>query len=120
MIYIICPVRNITKEQQQEIEEYVYQLENKYNQDVHYPPRDVNQDDETGFNICNYHLEALKNCQKVHIFWDNNSKGSHFDLGMAFALGKKIKLIKAYQQDIKEKSYLKVIKCYENSKGFSN
>ena len=25
-------------------------------------------------------------CKEVHVFWDPNSKGSHFDLGMAFML----------------------------------
>ena len=118
-IYILCPVRNITSKQKKEIEDYVEYLEKEkqhpmgnYEFDgdiVHYPPRDVNQDDETGINICTKHLKAMKECDEVHIFWDRESSGSHFDLGMAFALGKKIVLVKHYQQREKHKSYLNVI-----------
>ena len=107
-IYLICPVRNITPEQQQEIFNYVVLLESK-GQKVHYPPRDVDQEDPTGWTICKKHCEALIKSDEVHIFWDVSSKGSHFDLGMAFALDKKLKLVKAYQPDNEGKSYLKVI-----------
>ena len=111
-IYLICPVRNITEEQQKGIKRYVYETEQSGDV-VHYPPRDVNQDDPLGVNICKLHRQAVKDCDEVHIFWDSTSKGSHFDFGMAFALGKPIKLIKHYQPDIAEKSYLKVNK-FEN------
>lgn len=111
-IYIICPVRNITESQVAEIENYVAELE-KQGYKVHYPPRDVNQNDETGYNICEAHRYAMYTCDRVDIFWDINSKGSHFDLGMAFALKKEWKLVKAFQEDNSGKSYLKVIKLVE-------
>lgn len=116
MNYIICPVRNISLEQQKEIDGYVLSLE-KQGINVHYPPRDVEQNDPTGFNICFSHRQALLISDEVHIFWDINSKGSHFDLGMAFALGKKLVLVKSYQPDNEGKSYLKVIK--ESNENFS-
>lgn len=53
----------------------------------------------------------MKEADEVHIIWDVNSKGSHFDLGMAFALGKPIHLIEALQPDTEGKSYLKVIQA---------
>ena len=108
-IYVICPVRHITEEQKIEIDNYVKKIE-KQGYKVHYPPRDVIQEDATGWNICEAHRNAILKCDEVHIFWDTTSIGSHFDLGMAFVLRKKLKLIKSYHKDKKEKSYLKVIK----------
>jgi hypothetical protein len=56
------------------------------------------------------HRKAMLESNEVHIFWDRESTGSHFDFGMAFALGKKIKLVKLFGADTNGKSYLKVIK----------
>lgn len=108
-VHLICPVRNVTEEQQKEIDDYCKSLEID-GHIVHNPKYAVDQDDETGFNICQGHLDSMKNCDIVSVFWDVNSKGSHFDLGMAFALGKKINLIKIYQPDNDGKSYVKVMK----------
>ena len=111
-IYLICPVRNVTEEQKKEIDDYVATQEAEGNK-VHYPPRDVNQNDETGFNIVVAHRRAMKKCDRVDVFYDKNSTGSHFDLGMAFMEGKKIKLIKAYQEDNAGKSFVKIMKMLE-------
>lgn len=35
----------------------------------------------------------FKNSEEIHIFWDKNSTGSLFDLGMAFASGKTLKIV---------------------------
>ena len=110
-VYIICPVRNGTPSG---VLRYVEKLEED-GLKVYFPPRDTNQKDETGYNICLSHYRAMQVVKEVHIFWDVNSKGSHFDLGMAFALKKKIKLIKSYTPDTPGKSYLKVIKLWGNS-----
>jgi hypothetical protein len=111
-IYLICPVRNITEQQSEEIKKYVELLELD-GHEVHYPPRDVNQNDETGYNICVAHRFAMINCDRVDIFWDVRSSGSHFDLGMAFVLDKEVKLVKEFVEDNNGKSYLKVIKKME-------
>jgi len=110
LVYVLCPVRNVTTEQQVLINDYVARLETDGTVQAHYPPRDVVQEDETGMNICMAHLSAMKKCHEVHIFWTKDSTGSHVDFGMAFALDKKIKLIKSFDDDSKSKSYLKVIK----------
>jgi len=112
LIYIICPVRGLNEIQKTAIENYVALLERDGYQ-VHFPPRDVDQTDPVGLTICLGHLKALKKSDRVDIFWDVNSKGSHYDLGMAFALGKKLKLVKTYQPDTAGKSFLKVIKALE-------
>ena len=110
-IYIICPVRNLQESEKKELNNYVKELE-KYNT-VFYPPRDAPQDDLTGINIVKTEIEAIKNCDEVHIFWNVNSSGSHFDLGVAMAFNKTLKLIKEYRPDIVGKSYAKVIRYYE-------
>ena len=107
-VYLICPVRNVTEEQQIEIDTYAKQLENN-GIIVHNPKYDAPQDDPTGFIICETHLNAMKNSDEVHVFWDVSSKGSHFDLGMAFALNKKVIIAKLYQDDNVGKSYVKVM-----------
>lgn len=111
-IYIIMPVRNITDEQKEEIEDYVAMLE-KEGHKVHYPPRDVNQDDETGINIVMGHKQAMVHCDRVDIFWDKTSSGSHQDLGMAIMAEKPLYLVKTYQEDSPGKSYVKIIKILE-------
>jgi hypothetical protein len=111
-IHLICPVRGVTEEQQKEIDDYVSQLMNE-GHTVHNPKYAVDQSDPTGHTICSGHLRSMKMCDRVDIFWDVNSKGSHFDLGMAFALGKSIKLVKTYQPDTDGKSYVKVMQIME-------
>ncbi len=107
-IYLICPVRNATFDSS----EIVKALEADGHK-VHFPPRDVDQTDTTGFFICDSHLKAMMEADEVHIVWDQESKGSHFDLGMAFALGKPITLIKSLHDDPPGKSYLKVIQMVD-------
>jgi nucleoside 2-deoxyribosyltransferase len=115
-IHLICPVRNITEEQQKEIDEYARNLE-KEGHIVHNPKYAVNQDDPTGWNICMGHLMSMEKSDRVDIFWDKNSKGSHFDFGMAFALKIPVKLVKIYGEDGPEKSYTKVIQQMEKYYG---
>jgi nucleoside 2-deoxyribosyltransferase len=107
-IYLVCPVRNCTPDQKIEMDEYVRLCES-FGHQVHYPPRDVDQTDPTGITICTEHGKFMETCDEVHLFWDVNSKGSHFDLGMAWALKKPVILITAYESDPNNKSYLKVI-----------
>jgi len=107
-IHLICPVRNVTEEQQKEIDDYCAQLE-KEGHIVHNPKYAVDQDDPTGMGICEGHFKSMEKANRVDVFWDVNSKGSHFDFGMAFALNKPMKLVKTYQPDNEGKSYVKVM-----------
>jgi len=111
-IYIICPVRNQEKDQGICIEEYISELE-KENK-VFYPMRDAPQESKTGYEIVESELKAIIESDEIHVFWDLNSKGSHFDLGMCYALNKKIIIKQLFQEDGKDKSYIKVIKEYSN------
>ena len=88
--FLICPIRDATDEQKEEILKIVNELESK-SYDVYFPSRDTNQIDPTGgLRICFDNLNAIKSADIIHIIWDGKSQGGLFDLGMAFALGKNI------------------------------
>lgn len=107
-VYIICPVRNCPFERTEDIRAYATKLRGD-GHEVHFPTDDVNQDDPTGAAICRSHLDAMKEADEVHVFWDIASKGSHFDLGMAYALGKPLRPVECYEPDGPGKSYWKVM-----------
>ncbi len=88
-IYIICPVRGVSDEKQSVIDSYASGMEDD-GHEVHNPKYAVEQDDDTGYGICKGHLEGMRSCDEVVVFYDETSKGSFFDLGMAYALDKPI------------------------------
>ena len=85
-IFLISPVRGVDQAENLDV---VTRLEIGGNS-VHWPYRDTNQDDDTGLKICQDNLKAIQEADEVHIIWDGKSQGCLFDLGIAFALGKKI------------------------------
>ena len=87
-IFIICTVRGATDEYKKMLEDYVARLE-KTGHNVHLPHRDTNQEAK-GYEICTYNKAAISLADEVHIFYSSGSQGTHFDLGVAFALSKKI------------------------------
>jgi hypothetical protein len=118
-VFIICPVRDATPEVDKEIREYIKELEDK-NHEVHYPPRDTNQNDPIGVNICTENMMAIMNADEVHIYWTEYSTGSLFDFGMAFLARKPIKLINKVEATDGKKSFNNVLKeldrRYESNK----
>jgi nucleoside 2-deoxyribosyltransferase len=84
--FLICPVRG---HEQGETESIVEKLESN-GWRVHWPPRDTNQNDPTGFRICQDNRRAIADADAVHFIWNGESQGCLFDLGIAFALNKKI------------------------------
>ena len=109
-IYLICPVTIATEESTKFAKEYVAELEQNQYHEVFYPQRDVEQNDPTGLNLVNTELQAIRECDEVHVIWDKDSKGSHFDLGVAMGLNKPIILVKSLKPDVEGKSYEKVIR----------
>ena len=109
-IFVICPVRLGTAE---EAIKYVEELESQ-GHSVIYPPRDTEQDDKTGYDICKGNLEGIKWADRIDVFYHALSQGIHFDLGQAFALNKKIKVVKVLLAN--NPNYL--ITNNENSKSF--
>ena len=56
------------------------------------PGRDTKQTDTTPEEILTTNRDAMLDCEEVHVMWDLSSLGSVFDMGMAFALDKPIKM----------------------------
>jgi len=112
-IFIICPVRDADLETKKRLEDYAAALE-KEGHRVHLPHRDTNQSDTIGYKICLTNLIAIKHADEVHVFYTNTSTGTHFDLGMAFALNKKlviIDIVEPYEPN--KKSFPRMMKHWE-------
>lgn len=107
-VFIICTVRNASVAYKERLEAYVADLE-RSGVDVHLPHRDTDQA-QSGLNICRQNHDAILSADEVHIFYNPESQGTHFDLGVSFALGKKTKVVesvpltpgKSYQNMISE------------------
>lgn len=84
--FLICPLRG---KQPSSFENMVKRLEAD-GYIVHWPHRDTDQNDESGFRICSDNAKAIAAADVVHVIWDGDSQGCLFDLGVAFALGKRI------------------------------
>ena len=92
-IFLICPVRNATNEQRKWIEEFV---KAKYIEgySIHAPHLHTRQIDLFGgYAICKQNAEAVASSQEIDIYYDQSSTGSVFDLGVAYALHKPLKLL---------------------------
>ena len=108
-IYVICPVRNADPEVTNLVKAHVSKLEQE-GHNVYWPPRDAPQADPTGSAICWTHWRAMEMCDRVDVFWDVSSFGSHFDLGMAYGFGKSLRLVHLCVPDTMSKSYVKVMR----------
>lgn len=107
--FLICPVRGVDKIES----EGIVKILEKNGYEVHWPHRDTNQNDKTGYNICLENLNAIKQCDNVHIIWDGVSQGCLFDLGMCFALNKEIITIKIPPKT-NDKSFQNMMIRWEN------
>ena len=90
-IFIIGSVRNASPEVKQSLDDHVTNLEEE-GHIVHLPHRDTKQE-ATGINICLQNFEAIHQSDEVHLFYCGTSQGTHFDMGVAFALDKPIRVI---------------------------
>jgi hypothetical protein len=84
-IFVVCPVRNVDELTKSCINKYVCDLERDGRTICHWPSRDTDQNDPIGFNICAENRRAIHESDEVHIWYDSNSQGSLFDVGMLFA-----------------------------------
>lgn len=92
-IFLICPVRNATSEQKQWIENFVQEKTND-GYTIHAPHLHTRQTDLFGgYAICTQNAQAVASSSEVDIYYDQNSTGSVFDLGVCYALGKPLKLL---------------------------
>ncbi len=79
LIYLICPVRKLTKSQKKEIDQYIKMLKSQ-GKDVKCPYSDTDQDDEVGLRIVKEHEKDILERDNIHIYWDPTSTGSLWDL----------------------------------------
>lgn len=110
-IYITCTVRKATEDYKKNLEEYVAKLEND-GHEVHLPHRDTKQDGR-GIEICKQNRAAIEWADEIHIFYNPESQGSHFDLGIAFAFRKPIKVIENVEY-VQGKSFARMIAEWQN------
>lgn len=106
--YLICPVRG---HHMSETADVVRRLEQEGWQ-VHWPPRDTDQVDETGYRICEDNREAIRRADVVFVVWDGKSKGSLFDMGMAFAMEKPVRVVEL-PPETEERSLQKMAREWE-------
>lgn len=118
-VFLIGPVRGISSNLRKVLDDYVHELE-KEGHKVHYPPRDTNQNDPIGVQICMANFKAILRADEIHIWYDENSTGTLFDLGGAFMLTKIMgypkKIIFINREKVPDgpgKSFAKVLKLLE-------
>ena len=113
-IYIICPVRKLTKKEKAIILNYTNRLE-KHGHKVRCPFRDTDQIDEIGLRIVEEHENDIIWADEVHIWWNSTSEGSLWDfaqyrMAKRFMPEKKIIVFNVKNIDITEgKSYTNVL-----------
>jgi len=111
-IFIICTVRRASEEYKKELEDYAAILESE-GHEVHLPHRDTNQN-ATGGEICRQNATAIYNSDRVDIFYNELSQGTHFDMGVAFAFGKRIKIVKNGEMT-SDKSFSRMLVEWESN-----
>jgi len=94
-IFLACPVRNADTHDREAQEIQVKFLESR-GHNVHWPPRDTDQNDSTGLRICQDNRRAIEEADAVYVIWDGKSQGVMFDLGVAFALRKPIHTVEGH------------------------
>jgi hypothetical protein len=58
--------------------------------EMYWPARDTDQSDPDGYDICRQNATAIASADIIYVIWDGKSQGCLFDLGIAFALGKRV------------------------------
>ena len=110
-IFIICSVRGMPEEYREKLEDYVNALE-EIGHNVHLPHRDTDQK-ETGINICRINSRAIFKADEIHIFYSGKSTGTHFDMGVAFALNKPLIIVENEEFD-EGKSFARMLTEWED------
>lgn len=105
-IFLICPVRNANENQRKWIEDYVMEKNNE-GYIIHAPHLHTRQIDLFGgYAICKQNAHAVASAKEVAIYYDKESTGSVFDLGVAYALGKPIVLLNKNEIEFNENDFV--------------
>ena len=85
-IFLISPVKDAESKALERVAAYVASMENAGHQ-VHWPFMDTKQEDVTGgYEICKTNFEVILQADEIHIWYDETSGGSKFDMGGVFML----------------------------------
>jgi len=98
-IFLISPVRNVKPEVSEAIRTWVAAME-AMDHKVHWPERDTDQKDQIGLRICSDNRTAIESADLIYVWFDPLSQGTIFDLGMAFALRKPVRLVNSIESTI--------------------
>lgn len=109
--FLICPVRGHEPGETLGVVTYLESL----GWDIHWPHRDTDQVDAVGYRICSDNLKAMRESERVFVVWDGKSQGSLFDLGMAFALGRKLTVLEAPPETPGQKSFQNMMWCWHSA-----
>jgi len=99
--FIIRPVRGVTEQENKSIEGCIASAE-KSGIKIYDPFLHTNQNDDTGYNICMQNCAAISRSKKVLLFYNPESLGSVFDIGMTYFAEKPIEIIN--NGNLKEKT----------------
>ena len=116
-IFLISPVQRAVPEVQERIARYVASLEDEGHR-VHWPIRDTEQVDPTGgYDVCKVNFKGIMEADEIHIWYEETSGGSKFDMGGVFMLvtmlGWQKKVVIANDGEVvdpNKKSFYKVFK----------
>lgn len=118
-IFLICPVRQATEKQKEQINKYIIETKLK-GKKIYYPARDTNQSDPIGVKIISENCFAMQISKEVHIWYDPTSQGSAFDLGMAYMLDKPLHIVNAAEvTQTPHKSIGNFIKWWSKNNGIA-
>jgi nucleoside 2-deoxyribosyltransferase len=107
--FIISPVRNVEPLVHEAIVAHVSQLESE-GYVVHLPKRDTKQDAKE-VEICTQNLNAIIASDVVYIWFDPNSIGSVFDIGVTVSHNKPLVILNEVQRT-EGKSFANMILDY--------
>jgi nucleoside 2-deoxyribosyltransferase len=111
--FIISPVRNIELQVYAELQRITKELEEQAFI-VHLPIRDTNQN-ATELGICTQNYNAIIESDIVHIWFDPNSVGSVFDIGVTVSHNKPLVILNSIERT-EGKSFGNMILDYINMK----
>ena len=118
-IYCICPVRHIEAKKRKEILGQV-RIWESLGHEVRCPLRETDCDQNLcGVDICQIHRDDVKWSTVCAVWWKGDSQGKYFDLGMAFALHKRIWLMDRPKRT-EYKSFSNVLWKISNQQGHVN
>jgi nucleoside 2-deoxyribosyltransferase len=75
--------------------------------------------DETGYRICEDNREAIRQADVVFVVCDGKSKGSLFDMGMAFAMEKPVRALEL-PPETEERSFQRMVRGWERRTNADN